>query len=328
MGSTFKLLNITSFVNERFVLLFMKLHQSDYRNNKKGAAIPHLNKNVFYEMPFPIPPMEEQERIVAKIEELLPMVDRYEEAWNKLETFNKKFPVDMERSVLKLAMQGKLTKQLQTDSNVDELLNLIKTTKKDYCLKFNKKYKSIECSGEYDTLNEIPDNWRIVSLSDLCLEIGDIDHNMPKSVAEGIPFVSAKDILDDNSISFKDIKYISITDYERLSKKMKPQINDIIFSRIGTLGKVGYVTENTIFLPSYSCCVIRNAGINLKYLGFCLQGPEMQKRVKDAKTGIGVPDLGMAMIRSFAIPVPPIEEQERIVAKLEELLPLCRKLIK
>ena len=62
--------------------------------------------------PIPIPPLAEQKRIVAKIEELLPLIDRYEQAWSKLEEFNKRFPVDMQKSILQMAIQGKLVPQL------------------------------------------------------------------------------------------------------------------------------------------------------------------------------------------------------------------------
>ena len=171
---------------------------------------------------------------------------------------------------------------------------------------------------------EIPDSWEWCRLISVCEEIGDIDHNMPKASSDntGIPFLSAKDILDDNSLNFtNNVKHISREDYVRLGRKMTPRMNDIVFSRIGSLGKVGVVRDNTEFLISYSCCIIRSLHINLEYLKYYLMSPIIQAHIIDAKTGIGVPDLGMGEIKKCYIPIPPLNEQLRIVAQLDKAIP-------
>ena len=172
---------------------------------------------------------------------------------------------------------------------------------------------------------DIPDSWEWARLVTVCAEIGDIDHNMPKSYADegGIPFLSAKDILDNNELNFShNVKHISYEDFVRLGKKMTPKRNDIIFSRIGTLGKVGIVKTDSDFLVSYSCCIIRSIAIEIDYLKYYLMGPIIQDHIKSAKTGIGVPDLGMNEIKKCLIPIPPINEQKRIVQELFKFGPL------
>ena len=228
----------------------------------------------------------------------------------------------LKASILQMAMQGKLVEQRPEEGTGEELYKEIQAEKKRLIKegKIKRGKELPELTEEYD----IPDTWRIVHLLSICESISDIDHKMPKAVDKenGIPFLAAKDINSDMTLNYTaDIKYISLSDYERLRKKAEPKEGDIIFSRIGSLGKVGIVYSGERFLVSYSCCVIRPMLINRKYLAYCLQGPEMQMNARRAKTGIGVPDLGMAMIKAFAIPLPPLAEQKRIVAKVEELMP-------
>ena len=129
MGSTFKVLFVPEAMLLEYVIYFLQYHKTTLRNNKKGAAIPHLNKDIFFNLILPLPPLAEQKRIVAKIEELLPLIDRYEQAWSKLEEFNKRFPADMQKSILQMAIQGKLIPQLSEEGTGEELYQQIQAEK-------------------------------------------------------------------------------------------------------------------------------------------------------------------------------------------------------
>ncbi len=116
----------------------------------------------------------------------------------------------------------------------------------------NRKFSGIEWFGD------IPSHWTMTRLGHLCSDINDVNHEMPKAVYEGVPFLSAKDLLDDGTLNFtNDVKMISEEDFENLSKKIRPQRDDIIYSRIGTLGKARLVQTDQQFSVSYSCCVVR-----------------------------------------------------------------------
>lgn len=95
----------------------------------KGVTIKHLVQNSLYAMWLPLPPHAEQKRIVAKIEELLPYIDRYEKAWSRLEDFNKRFPTDMQKSILQLAIQGKLVPQRPKEGTGEALYRQIQAEK-------------------------------------------------------------------------------------------------------------------------------------------------------------------------------------------------------
>ena len=295
------------------------------------AGQQRIHKDYLATCLFPLPPLAEQKRIVAQIEQLLPYLDRYEKAWNRLEEFNRRFPADMQKSILQMAIQGKLVEQRPEEGTGKELYRQIQA-EKQALIKAGKikKEKPLPEIAEDEVPFEIPEGWKWCRLLDLCSLIGDIDHNMPKSVDKnhGVLFLSAKDLLDDGSINYIDnVKYISNEDYDRLSRKVKPQLGDIVYSRIGAcLGKARTVKSEVKFLVSYSCCIIRSIQIDVDYLRYYLESPIILAHSVKARQSIGVPDLGMGEIKKYFIALPPLAEQKRIVERLEELLPVCERL--
>ena len=316
-------------VDLQYIFLFFSL--IDFRQCYKGTALPTIDMDKLKKRWIPLPPLAEQKRIVAKIEELLPLVERYEKAWSRLEDFNKRFPVDMQKSILQMAIQGRLVEQRPEEGTGEELYRQIQA-EKQALIKTGKikKEKPLPEITEDEIPFEIPESWKWCRLYDLCSLIGDIDHNMPKAVSpeEGVLFLSAKDLLDDGTINYtRDVKYISEDDFIRLSRKALPRRNDIIYSRIGAaLGKARVVESDVRFLVSYSCCTIRPIDVDAYYLRYYLESPLILQHSYDARQSTGVPDLGMGEIKKYIVALPPLAEQKRIVARLEELLPLCERL--
>ncbi|MBT4713967.1 MAG: hypothetical protein HOB84_04270 [Candidatus Marinimicrobia bacterium] len=170
----------------------------------------------------------------------------------------------------------------------------------------------------------LPPGYKWERLIDVTSEIADIDHNMPKSVENGMLFLSAKDLHDNGELDFSNAKMISTNDFNRLSRKIKPQMGDIIYSRIGAkLGKARLVKSEAKFLVSYSCCTIRPIDelISKIYLRYYLDSEQTLRQASQGTKSIGVPDLGMSEIREFLIPIPPmstmkiIEEEFQIIEK-------------
>ncbi|GGA41154.1 hypothetical protein CYANOKiyG1_59480 [Okeania sp. KiyG1] len=178
------------------------------------------------------------------------------------------------------------------------------------------KYSGIEWLGE------IPEHWQVKRLGWITSEINDINHEMPKAVISGVAFLSAKDLLDNGTLNFtKDIKFISEEDFERLSKKVRPQKDDIVYSRIGAkLGKSRLVKVNTRFLVSYSCCIIRvKKNISMpEFINIILDSDFVFTEAKLRTVGVGVPDLGLREISRFPIPFPPLNEQKEIALFIEK----------
>jgi type I restriction enzyme S subunit len=193
----------------------------------------------------------------------------------------------------------------------------------------NPAVEKIESGIEW--FGKIPKSWKVTRLGWACETINDINHEMPDAVSEGIPFLSAKDLLNDGSLNFKEnIKFISEEDFTRLSKKILPQRDDIIYSRIGAcLGKARLVETDVPFLVSYSCCVVRvNKQVALPaYFRHLLDNEIVLIEATMRTQGIGVPDLGLKQISRFPIPLPPLEEQKAIVSYLDKTLLALRSLV-
>jgi type I restriction enzyme S subunit len=164
--------------------------------------------------------------------------------------------------------------------------------------------------------------WPVIPLLEACVGISDIDHKMPKSVEKGVPFISAKDLLDDGSLSFENVKNISEADFQRLSRKSKPERGDIIYSRIGVnLGKARLVDVNFDFLCSYSCCTIKpNLEIvDPKFLCCLLDSPFLLKQAHRGVRAIAVPDLGINEIKNFRVYLPPLPLQHDFARRIDAL---------
>lgn len=185
--------------------------------------------------------------------------------------------------------------------------------------------KSLPNEGEEDNEVQIPDSWLRVKLHEICSHIADIDHKMPKAVESGVKFLSAKDLFDDGTLNFThNVKLISEDDYKHLSRKIAPQRDDVIYSRIGAcLGKARLVETDERFLVSYSCCVIRPLLLSPAYLARFLDSGTVLRRARNDAKSIGVPDLGLSEISQFQVPLPPLSEQQEIVRRVDKLFALA-----
>ena len=320
-------------------------YREHIRHSVQGTNINNIKAEYIENLLIPLPPHEEQVRVLAKLSGLEPALVQYDNVENTLQSLNASFPEALKKSILQEAVQGKLVLQDPSDEPAEALLERIRTEKqrliKEGKIKKDKhesiifrrdnshyeKRGSEEVCIDEDIPFDIPENWTWIRLQNICSLIGDIDHNMPKSVPadEGVLFLSAKDLLDDGTINYtQNVKYISRADFERLSRKALPQKNDIIYSRIGAaLGKARLVEMSKEFLVSYSCCVVRPLLVYPPYIRYYLESPQILLHSIKARQSIGVPDLGMGEIKKYLVALPPYNEQIRIVKQLEVLLDRC-----
>lgn len=157
--------------------------------------------------------------------------------------------------------------------------------------------------------------WEQCKLGEL-VEIGDIDHRMPVSVEDGIPYLMTGDFIGENELNFHDVKKVSMEDYNQLSRKIKPEKGDILFARYASVGTVRYVDFIRKFLISYSCAIIKESDkINSSYLYHYLTSEGAQNQIKlETKTGSQA-NIGINSMKKYiVVPVPPKFEQEKIGA--------------
>lgn len=293
----------------------------------KGIGIQGLSSNALHTIVAPLPPLAEQKRIVAKLEEILPLIDRYEVAWNKLEAFNKRFPGDMQKSILQLAIQGKLVEQRPEEGTGEELFQQIQA-EKQALIKAGKikKEKPLPEIAEDEIPFDIPEGWKWVRLGEIILSAKDGPHFSPKYQDSGIPFISTRNI-SSGKLDLTDAKYISVELHEELCKRCKPKQWDVLYSKGGTTGIAAVNDTNIEFNVWVHVAVLSlEDHIYPYYLAMALNSPHCYEQSQKYTHGTSNRDLGLTRMIKITLPLPPLAEQKRIVAKLEEILPLCDRL--
>lgn len=274
----------------------------------------------------PIPPFDEQKRIVAKIEELLPLVDRYEHAWTKLEDFNRRFPEDMKKSILQQAIQGKLVEQRPKEGTAQELYAQIQAEKQRLIKEGKiKKEKPLPEITEDEKPFEIPDGWMWVRWGDLSESI-QYGFNAPAQNSGRIKMVRISDI-QDGKVLWGSVPFCQIEENEIPKYLLKK--NDILFARTGgTVGKsylVREVSEEAIY-AGYLIRTRYSSSLVPEYLKCFMESPLYWDQLKNGTIATAQPNCNGKTLSKMILPLPPLAEQKRIVARLEELLPLCERL--
>ena len=317
--------------------LMYALTSSDFQSKVKslgrGTTRFRISKLNLIDIAFPFPPLAEQKRIVAKIEELLPLIERYEKAWGRLEDFNKRFPDDMQKSILQMAIQGKLVEQRPEEGTGEELYNQIQA-EKQALIKAGKikKEKPLSEITEDEMPFDIPESWRWVRFSDIAtFENGDRSSKYPVEadyVEHGVPFFGAKD-MGKKYMSFSEVRYISLEKYNELGNG-KLRDKDFICLLRGSVGKCAIFNADDKHKTGFICAqmiIIRCLTTSLcEYVFTYLSSTYYAKSIESKVTGTAVRQLPGKELGKLLIPLPPLAEQKRIVARLEELLPLCEKL--
>lgn len=271
----------------------------------RGVGIQGLSNEAIHQVICPLPPLAEQKRIAAKLEEILPLIDRYEAAWNKLEEFNKRFPGDMQKSILQLAIQGKLVEQRPEEGTGEELFQQIQT-EKQALIKAGKikKEKPLPEIAEDEIPFDIPDSWKWVRLGNIIhIESGKgltaaqmVKGNVPVYGGNGITGYHNEALLHEETVVIGRVGFYC--------------------GSVHVTEKESWVTDNA-FITTYPTDSIDRA-----FLVYMLRHMNLGQN----NNATAQPVVSGKKIYPLLFPIPPLAEQKRIVAKLEEILPLCDRL--
>lgn len=331
-----------------FYFLNTQYFQEQGKRNFKGTAGQlRISYNFVSDFPIPLPPIEEQKRIVNKLNQLMPLIEEYEEKENKLNELDKKFPERLKKSILKEAVEGKLINQNKKDKPASELLKRIKAERekliKSGKIKVNKNISAIYRKGNsfYEKIEneeicideelpfEIPKTWEWTKLSFVSYmftgnSINENEKNLKyKGLSEGYFYVTTKDVNFNN-----EIDYYNGVRIPKNSKKFRiaPK-NSILFCvEGGSAGKKIAITDKDICFGNKLCCFV-SYGIDIKYLYYYIQSPMFIYDFKRNTTGI-IGGVSINTLKQMFLPLPPIEEQKRIVEKLDKLINACEELKK
>ena len=296
-----------------------------------ATAQPNCNGKTLSKMLLPLPPLAEQKRIVAKIEELLPYIDRYEKAWSRLEDFNKRFPVDMQKSILQLAIQGKLVEQRPEEGTGEELYHQIQA-EKQALIKAGKikKEKPLPEIAEDEVPFEIPESWKWVRYANLMLSMstGPFGSMLHKNdyVLNGIPLVNPANIINGKIIP-SDKMMVSSETRDRLSAYVL-RCGMMVMGRRGEMGRCAVVSkkEDGWLCGTGSFFMTPTTALFIHYISVLFSTPYAKNYLGGESIGTTMNNLNHKILSKMPVPLPPLAEQKRIVAKLEELLPLCERL--
>ena len=327
---------IKSLVLEEYVMYFFRSDAGykELTKYKKATAQESISIEAIRNAFIPIPPLAEQHRIVAKIEQLLPFIEKYEQAETQLTALNTSFPEMLKKSILQESVQGKLVPQNPFDEPASVLLERIRAKKQELIKQGKiKKDKHESAIITRDKIPyEIPDSWVWCKLSDLAiLENGDRSSKYPVEadyVEIGIPFFGAKDI-DGDMMSFQNVRFISQQKYDELGNG-KLVDGDIICLLRGSVGKTAKFEANEQFDTGFICAqmlIIRLLDKSLfGYISSYFKSPDYTNYVESKVTGTAVRQMPAKEMGNLLIPLPPLAEQHRIVAKIEEIMPMIERL--
>lgn len=331
LGKSACYFNLLNYLEKRYLYRTLK---TDYFikyavSNATGSTIKNVSLKVMKEWIVPLPPLGEQMRIVARLEEILPLVDAYEKAYNELQELNKTFPVKLKNSLLQMAIEGKLVEQRPEDGNAADLLKKIKAEKARLIKeKKLKKEKPLPPIAEDEIPFEVPENWRWVRLNDIYNFI-DYRGKTPNKISSGVVLITASNIRK-GYLDFSKKDYISVEEYNTRLSRGITQKGDLLFT---TEAPIGNVCINTVETVSCGQRVItfqqydKNSIINCLYNHFILS-PFFQSQINENATGTTAKGIKAAILKLLLIPLPPLAAQKRIVDRLEQLLPLCDELMK
>ena len=239
---------------------------------------------------------------------------------NSLETLNK--------IILDLAVKGKLVPQNENDEPAGELLKRIQAEKERLVKeKVIKKEKPLPEITEEEIPFDIPKNWEWVRLGNILNTLTDGTHSTPKYTESGIPFLSVKNI-SSGVLDFKNTKFISKEEHEELSKRCKVEYGDLLLTKVGTTGIPVIVDTKKEFSIFVSVALLKfnKDCLDIHYLKLLLNSPLVYEQSQENTKGVGNKNWVLKDIANTLIVIPPLEEQKRIVEKVENLMEICNLL--
>jgi type I restriction enzyme S subunit len=353
-------------------LKFYYLLLSTLGLDKLGKGIkPGLNRNEAYKLVITYPPLAEQKRIVAKVDELMAVCDALEAAQNSQRTLKQQAvaatlhhlttpatPADggaaltiltrqfpewfdnrttlktLRATILQLAVRGKLVPQDPTDEPASTLLKKIEKERalllksglpnaSEASAQINKQKKQILPSK----LPTIPKGWLWATLMQCSHLVVDCHNKTAPYVGSGIPLLRTSNIRN-GKLVWSDLRFVTETTYERWSARCEPIAKDILITREAPMGEVALIPEKIRVCMGQRMMLVRliENTIDHKFLLYSLQDPNLMDRVQDKPVGMTVQHLRVGGIETLLIPLPPLAEQKRIVAKVDELMTLCDQL--
>ena len=309
----------------------------------KGIGIQGLSANALHALLFPLPPLSEQYRIVTKIKEFEPFLDKYAQAEKRLNNLNTQFPDLLKKSILQEAVQGKLVPQDPTDESASVLLERIRV-EKEQLINAGKikrdKHESVifrRDNSHYEKLDrierciddeisfEIPDSWVWERWGNISESI-QYGYNAPAKDNGRIKMVRISDI-QNNVVSWDTVPFCEIKENDIGAYLLRA--NDILFARTGgTVGK-SYLVQEVPEEAIYAGYLIRtrySQWLCPQYLKFFMESELYWSQLRNGTIATAQPNCNGKTLGKMLLPIPPLAEQYRIVEKVNTLFGHCNSI--
>jgi len=315
IGSTLAKLDCGE-IHRPFLFYFLQTKYEYINKHPRGVGIPHVEPNLFWNILLPLPPLSEQHRIVAKIEELFTKLDAGVEALKRAK--------DQIKAVLKYAFEGKLTEEWR-EANRDKLEPasvLLEQIKEEQKKKLGKKYKDLP-PVDISELPKLPEGWMWGSLGEIS---DDIQYGYTaKAINEPIgPKMLRITDIQENNVDWNNVPYCVIEPNEE--KKYLLNEGDLVFARTGaTVGK-SFLIKGKIpksIFASYLIRIVLSKNVFKEYVFNFFQSYEYWKQILSNQLGIGQPNVNSQILSKIILPLPPLPEQHRIVEEIERRLSIA-----
>ena len=330
-----------------------------------GTTMTNLNQRILLNALLALPPLAEQSRIVTRVEALMRLCDALEargqlEAaqhaqlvstllgtltgsttpeelaanWQRVAQhfdllLDRPEAIDaLEQTLLQLAVRGLLVPQDPTDEPASALLQKIRAEKDRLIASGQiKRDKPLPPITDEEKPFELPVGWEWVRLESLASQITDGAHHTPTYLPEGVPFLSVKD-LSSGFIDFSDTRFISDQEHRELAKRCRPEMGDVLLTKIGTTGIAVVIDTHRAFSIFVSVALIKlpTVSVDRDFLALVINSPFVRQQSEDGTEGVGNKNLVLRKIKAFQIPIPPLTEQSRIVTRVTALRRLCADL--
>ena len=335
-------------ISAEYIVNFLKSPYVDGLVNGEtyGIKMPRAGTDTMISLLVPLPPLSEQHRIVAKIEELLPYIERYGKAEEHLTTLNTTFPEALKKSILQEAVQGKLVPQNPDDEPASVLLERIRA-EKQALIKAGKikkdKHESVIVTRDkipYEIIDgkercladevpfEIPDSWCWCRLSNVSIIQEGAGIRTYQYHTSGTQILTVTNILEGSVDMKKATKYIATEEYLDKYQHLTLNIGDIVSSCSGaSWGKTAIWDYGDTVMLNTSTLRLRffnDTAYNM-YLYWLTKTPLFKNQLIAQLSGMQ-PNFGYSHYSKVLIPLPPLAEQHRIVAKIEEIMPMIERL--
>ena len=325
-------------IYNKYLLYYLLASKKAFIELGEGGAQPNISREKIVAFPFPLPPLAEQRRIVAKIEELMPLVERYGKAQDELDKLNESLPARLRQSILQEAIQGRLVPQDPKEEPASELLKRIRKEKEHLVKEGKLKKKDLESKPiEEDEIPfEIPKGWEYVRLGEMVYNQTGLSYSkgdLEKKVDNAIRVLRGGNILNGSWCIKGDDVMIApeFVKKPNLSLQKNTFITPAVTS-LEHLGKTALIEEDHPDIVAggfvlYLIPFYRREDTYIKYLSYFFQTLFYNKYCKSIanKSGQAFWNLSRQKLMDLTIPLPPLSEQKRIVAKIEELFGVMKK---